>query len=139
MATVGLGRVVRHPFAVTGSMVVAMAAVTSVFGPDLVTGSRHDHLPLPGLLVWLWAAVAVANVRTTFQAGLEAIEAGRLASTVSSVWVIAALLSTLGPVLVTGTDPTRIPLVALTAPIVATMATSSACIAALARRHVLPR
>ena len=51
-----------HPFAVAGSGIIAAAAVITVFAPDLVSGSEHEHLPLPGLLVWLSAAVALSQV-----------------------------------------------------------------------------
>lgn len=95
------------------------AAAVSVAAPDMVTGSEHEHLPLALMTVWLWAAVGTAYAVMTPR------RAGRASWTVavSVVWLVAALTAVAAPVMVTGTDPTRIPLAAVIAPPVAAVVT----------------
>jgi hypothetical protein len=38
--------------------VVLGAIAITLFAPDLVSGSEHEDLPLPAILVWLWADIA---------------------------------------------------------------------------------
>lgn len=97
----------------------ASAALISVAAPDMVSGSEQEHLPLALMTVWLWAVVATAYALMTPR------RASRTGWTlaVSALWAIAALVAVLAPELVTGTDPTRIPLAALIAPPVAAVVT----------------
>lgn len=98
---------------VVGAVVVVLAStVVALFAPDLVTGSAHDHLPLAALTVWPWTAAAVGYV---LMAGRNK-DARDLVLGVSFVWVLVAVVVLAAPSLVTGTDPTRIPLAALIAP-----------------------
>src|SRR6478735_8946074 len=49
----------------TGLAIAAIwIAVTliSVYAPDLVTGTTHDHVPLAAILAWIWGVLASRNV-----------------------------------------------------------------------------
>lgn len=93
-------------------MVVAAATALAVLAPDLVSGSEHEHLPLAALTVWPWAAATIGYVVMAGRSG----DAGELVVSVSLVWIFVAVIAVAVPSLVTGTDPTRIPLAALIAP-----------------------
>ena len=93
--------------------------LTSLFSPDMVTGSRHEHLPMALMTAWLWACVGTVYALWTPQ---RSSRAGWTAS-VAVVWAAMALVTILAPVVVTGTDPTSIPLAVLIAPPVAAVVT----------------
>lgn len=97
----------------------ASTGVTSVLAPDLVSGSEQEHLPLALLTGWLWACVA------SLYALLTPRRESRAGWTVSVVlvWTASAVVAILAPVLVTGSDPTRLPLAVLVAPPAAAVAT----------------
>ncbi|MGD9958712.1 hypothetical protein [Nocardioides sp.] len=117
-------RLGEHP-ATAAVVIVGAATAISILAPDLVTGSAHEHLPLAALTVWPWAAAAVGYV----------LMAGRhdysrdLVLAVSFVWVLVAILAVGVPTLVTGTDPTHVPLAALIAPPFGAVITGFLCIA----------
>jgi hypothetical protein len=113
-----------RPVTAIAAVVVTSAAV-AIFAPDLVTGSEHEQLPLAALTVWPWAAAAV---------GYILLAATRRASRgfvigVTGVWIVVAVVAIAAPALVTGTDPTRIPLAALIAPPFGAVATGFLAIA----------
>ena len=98
----------------------------SVFAPDMVTGSQQEHLPLGGLLAWLWAAAATGYVLMATHAREASDQPTRWLGfelSVLTIWSVVALAGIFAPGLVTGTDPTRIPLAALVAPIAGLVAT----------------
>ena len=95
------------------------AAVTSVLAPDLVTGSSQEHLPLGLMTVWLWACVGSGYALMTPQRGSRA----GWTLGVTLVWVSTAVVTVTAPLMVTGTDPTQIPLAVVVAPPVATVVT----------------
>jgi hypothetical protein len=98
----------------------------SVFAPDMVTGSLHEHLPIGGLTGWAWAAVATGYVLMATRTRAPADDPTRWIGfelSVLTIWVVVALAGTLAPELVTGTDPTRIPLATLIAPVAGMVAT----------------
>ena len=109
---------------------VAVIAI-SLFSPDNVSGSEQDHVPIAAILTWIWGLLASRNVVTTLiQQGDRAHQKGGigiLAGTVAVVWIFAAALAVLGPQIVTGADPTRVPIAALIAPIAAMVLTTTAC------------
>ncbi len=105
--------------------VVVASTIVALLAPDMVTGSAHEHLPLAALTVWPWAAAAVGYV---LMAG-RGKDARDLVLGVSSVWALVAVLALAVPTLVTGTDPTRIPLAALIAPPFAAVVTGFLAIA----------
>jgi hypothetical protein len=102
----------------------------SLLAPDLVSGSEQQHLPVAafatgfwggiGTLVFLWAMGRLrgrAMWRPTWT-GLSVVTLG--------IWAVATILAITLPVMVTGTDPTRIPFAALFAPPAAAMLTALA-------------
>lgn len=100
-------------------MIWAGSAFISVAAPDMVSGSEHEHLPLAMMTVWLWAAVATTYaLMTPRRAPLTT-----WSLSVAALWAITALVAVSAPELVTGSDPTRIPLAAIIAPPIAAVVT----------------
>jgi hypothetical protein len=97
-----------HPMTAVAAIAIA-ALVASVFAQDMVTGSAHEHLPLVALTIWPWAAAAVGYVLMAGRRG----PARQLVLGVIVVWAAVAIVAVAVPPMVTGTDPTRIPLAAL--------------------------
>ena len=93
-------------------VIVAASAVVALSAPDLVTGSSHEHIPLAALTVWPWTGAAIGYV---VMAGRRN-ESRDLVLGVTFVWMVVTLLALAVPTMVTGTDPTRIPLAVLIAP-----------------------
>ena len=104
----------------------------SVLAPDMVSGSEQQHLPLAAFGTWIWGAVASRGVMSAVLrldgegAALDQLR-GQLVGFVAAVWTVAALVAILGPELVTGSDPTRLPIAALLAPVAAAVLTTGAC------------
>jgi hypothetical protein len=107
------------------AVVVAMSGVVAIFAPNLVTGSEHEQLPLAALTIWPWTAAAVGYV---LMAGQRRNSRDRVLG-VTVVWVAVAVLSVAVPAMVTGTDPTRIPIAALIVPPFGAVATGFLAIA----------
>lgn len=108
--------------------------VISVFAPEMVTGSEQDHLPVAAFMSWLWGLLSTgafvwAMGKLRGNATRRSIWIGLTAATLT-VWVVAMILSVTLPVVETGSDPTRIPIGALVAPIAATVLTVLAGITA---------
>jgi hypothetical protein len=116
-------------FVAVGSVLLAVMAA-SLFSPDLITGSNQEHLPLAGMMDWLWGLIAIAYLafvrseRATVTLGLS----------VAILWLAVAVTSIASPSMVTGTDPTQIPIAALIAPIVGCLATGFISLNAMHRR-----
>jgi hypothetical protein len=106
----------------------------SLLAPDLVSGSEQQHLPVAAFGSWLWGLVATAAFvwamgRLRGDAARRPIWIGLAAATIT-VWGVATILSIALPVLETGSDPTRVPIAALVAPVAAALLTAVAGIAA---------
>jgi hypothetical protein len=104
----------------------------SLFAPDMVSGSEQQHLPLAAFGTWIWGAVASRSVVSTLlrldgEGGALDQLRGQLVAFVAAVWIVAALVAILGPEMVTGSDPTRVPIAALLSPVAATLLTTGAC------------
>lgn len=102
----------------------------SLFAPDMVSGSEQEHLPMAALTAWLWGLIAtgtflVAAVHLRGSASRRPVWIGLTVVTLT-VWLVATVLSITLPVFETGTDPTRIPMGALLAPMGATVLTTLA-------------
>lgn len=129
-----------RPPAITGmgalAAIWASVAAISVFSPDLVSGSEQQHLPVAAFATWFWGVVASGSVMS----GMLRINrihgrrplATQLTGAVSAIWVVAAVVSIFSPEMVTGTDPTRLPIAALISPVAAAVLTVAACGAATA-------
>ena len=101
--------------------------VISLFAPDMVTGSEHEHLAVAAFSTWLWGLVSTSAFvwsmgKLRGDATRRPIWLGLAVATIS-VWLVAAILSISLPVVETGSDPTRIPIGAIVAPIAATVLT----------------
>jgi hypothetical protein len=105
--------------------------VISVFAPDSVSGSEQDHVPIAAILTWVWGLVASRSLLGVLLAQRGRPE--RLADVrllvvgVGTLWLLAAGVGAVGPEMVTGSDPTRVPLAAVLAPIAALVLTTTAC------------
>ena len=104
----------------------------SLFAPDVVSGSGQEHLPIAAFGTWIWGAVASRAVMTTLlrlDGGAAHVDQlrGQLVGFVAAVWSVAALVAVFGPEIVTGSDPTKLPIAALLAPVAATVLTAGAC------------
>lgn len=110
----------------------------SLFAPDMVTGSQQEHLPIGGLIGWLWASAATGYVLMATRTRDVSDEPSRWLGfelSVLTIWVVVALAGILAPELVTGTDPTRIPLAALVAPVAGMVATGFVALHATTSRR----
>lgn len=119
------------PWWLAAAAAVAVAvALASIFSPDMVTGSQQEHVPIAGLVDWMWGAVALGY--------LSFLRHGTCDPTVSVsiivLWLAVAATSIFAPELVTGTDPTRIPLAAFIAPVVGAVATAFLTLHALRQK-----
>jgi hypothetical protein len=108
--------------------------VISVVAPDMVTGSEQEHLPVAALSTWLWGLVSTgafvwAMGKLRGHATRQPIWIGLTVATLI-VWSVATILSVSLPRVETGTDPTRIPVGAIVAPMAATALTVLAGITA---------
>jgi hypothetical protein len=111
-------RVLESPLTGVAAIWTCTAA-TSLLAPDMVTGSQQEHLPIAMLTAWLWASVGSAYALMTPQRGSRS---GWTVG-VALVWALMALVAIVAPAMVTGTDPTTIPLATLIAPPVAAVVT----------------
>ena len=109
-------------------------ALISVFAPDLVSGSEHQHLPVAALGSWFWGLIATGAFiwgmgRLRGSAARKSIWTGLAAATLI-VWLVATIASIALPVVETGSDPTQLPVGAMVAPVAATVLTALAGITA---------
>ena len=115
-----------------GALVAIWGAVAaiSLLAPDLVSGSEHEHLPIAAFTTWIWGVVASRTVMSTMlrldDAGADQAR-GQLVGFTAGLWAAAALVAIAAPEMVTGSDPTRVPIAALLAPMAASALTGGAC------------
>lgn len=131
--------VLRLAVAALGAIWVSVLLI-SIFSPDNVSGTQQEHIPLAAILTWIWGLVASRSLVLTLVAHRDEPESDGLRVLVGGVivvWAAAVIMAIWGPVLVTGTDPTRLPVSALIAPIVAMILTTTACqlLSSLGTRH----
>lgn len=116
--------------AVLGIWIVVVLA--SITGPDLISGSQQEHLPLVAMVDWVWGTMATAFV---VLAVLQGIRRGVsdptpwwvLAVGVIAIWLGVLVVTAFGPVLVTGSDPTSVPVGAMGAPVLGIFLTWFVC------------
>ena len=106
----------------------------SLFAPDMVTGSEQQHFPAAAFGAWLWGLAATAAFvwamgKLRGDAVRQPIWIG-LAAATAAVWLVATVLSIALPVYETGSDPTRLPVGAMVAPVAAALLTTLAGILA---------
>ena len=112
-----------------GGIWVAVLLI-SLLAPDMVTGSEQQHLPVAAFATWFWGGVGTlvllwAMGRLRGSASWQPIWIG-LSVVTLGIWALATILAITLPVMVTGTDPTRIPFAAIFAPVAAAMLTALA-------------
>ena len=112
-------------WSMTGLAVLGIWAgvfLATLLAPDFVSGSQQEHLQLVQWTEWIWGLAATASViavaRKGLRRGVETVGAWLVLGVGSAViWLGVAAVTVLAPVMVTGSDPTRIPLAALGAPL----------------------
>ncbi|HYK06202.1 MAG TPA: hypothetical protein VEW11_00395 [Gaiellaceae bacterium] len=108
----------------------AAVLLISLFSPDLVSGSEQEHLPVAAITAWFWGGVGtlvllLAMGRLRGRPSWRPIWVGLSVATLV-IWTVATILAVTLPVIETGTDPTRIPVAAIVAPVAAAMLTALA-------------
>ena len=100
--------------------------VASVFAPVMITGSNHERLAIAALGDWLWGGLATGLLllAAAFTRPERLGMWPMVALVTGFVWLAVAVASVFAPELVTGTDPTTIPLAAMLAPIAGAIVTS---------------
>ena len=120
----------------TVAVIWAAVAAISVFSPDMIHGSEQQHLPVAAVTTWMWgcaASIAAFVTMTRLRGDLDRRPLWIIVFGVTvAIWSAATVISIVGPTVVTGSDPTTIPMAALIAPIVAMAATILAAILVLA-------
>ena len=101
----------------------AVAAI-GVLAPDLVSGSEQQHLPVAAFGTWIWGTVSTFVVLGALRREDADVP---VAYAVAAIWAAAAVVSIASPSMVTGSDPTRLPIAALVAPVTATVLTAGLC------------
>ncbi|MFZ0625541.1 MAG: hypothetical protein WAN34_03505 [Acidimicrobiia bacterium] len=119
----------RYWWVISVSSVLLAVLFASVFSPDMVTGSAHEHLPLVGFIDWIWAAVAIGYLAFVRRDRADMT----LGISVAVLWLAVAVTSIAAPVFVTGTDPTQIPLAAMLAPVLGSIVTGFLALHATSR------
>jgi hypothetical protein len=112
------------------SSVVLSVLLAGIFAPDMVTGSNQEHLPMAGMIDWFWGLVAIGYLAFARRARVDAA----FGISVAILWLAVALTSIAAPVMVTGSDPTQIPIAVLIAPVVGCLATGFITLSAVRRR-----
>jgi len=127
----------RYLFAgITVASIWVAALAASIWTPDMVTGSMHDHVAIAAMSDWFYSAIATGLVLMAFSrraVGNHALWIGFTVA-VAGVWAAVALASIFAPTMVTGTDPTTIPIAAFAAPVGGVIATAFASVFAAASR-----
>jgi hypothetical protein len=115
-----------------GAVLSVLVAVllASVFSPDLVSGTEQEHLPVPAMVNWLWAGVAIGYLAQVGPGRADAT----LTLSIGVLWATVAAASIWTPELVTGSDPTRVPIAALVTPGVGAVTPGFLCLHAV--QHV---
>jgi hypothetical protein len=90
----------------------------AIFAPDLVTGTSQDHFPLALVVGALAGLAATGYVVRAMIRGVGGVTRELVyALAALAIWTAVALVSIYVPEMVTGTDPTRLPIAAVIAPI----------------------
>ena len=104
------------------------ATVAAIFAPDMITGSNHEHMQLAMFVVWPLAAVATGMVLLAAGVSRRGVESagpwGVYAVLITLAWVGTAVAGVFVAPMVTGTDPTTIPIAAIVAPLFAVLVTA---------------
>ena len=102
------------------ALIAIWASITlaAIFAPDLVTGTTQEHFPLALVVGALAGLVATGYVLRAAIRGLGSATRGMIYALLNvAIWAAVAVIAIYVPEMVTGTDPTRLPLAAIIAPI----------------------
>jgi hypothetical protein len=122
----------RYVFAgLTVASIWLATAAASGWSPVMITGTGHERLAIAAVIGWFPAAIAsglvlMAFSRRTRGASLS-LWLGFLIA-IGSIWAAAAFVSIFSPALVTGSDPTTVPIAVFFAPIGGVIATAFASV-----------
>lgn len=116
-----------------GGIWIAVVLI-SLLAPDMVSGSEQEHLPVAAFATWLWGLLSTgifvwAMGKLRGRATHRPIWIG-LAAVTLALWLIATILGITLPRVETGSDPTRLPIGAMVAPVAATVLTALAGVVA---------
>lgn len=122
-------------YAMTG---VALGAIFvswflgALFTPDMVTGSYHEHIPISAYTGWIFDLIAISMLVSAAMRGVRARVTEpapwmALGLGVSAIWLAVTAVSIWGPVSVTGTDPTQVPVMSWLAAIAGVIVTAILC------------
>lgn len=96
----------------------ASVAFAAIYAPDLVTGTTQDHFPLALVVGMLAGLFATGSVLRAMIRGVGGVTRELVYALLNlAIWTAVALVAIFVPEMVTGTDPTRLPLAAVIAPI----------------------
>ena len=99
---------------------------TGIFAPDMVTGTTQDHFPVAVVVALLAGLAATRSLMRAFTRGIGGTSRWALYAVVmGGIWLAVTLVSIYAPVVVAGTDPTRLPIAAIVAPIAGAILTGA--------------
>ena len=101
-------------------------ALTSIFSPDLVAGSDPTSVPVAAII-----SPMAGTIATGFLFIVELVRKSSnswLSVSILTIWLAVALVSIFAPELVTGSDPTRLPLAAVISSPIGAGATGFVCV-----------
>ena len=111
---------------VTVALIWLATAAASVWSPDLISGTEGEHIPLAAILDWSYAALATGLVLMAFArrspGGTRSWSGFTVA--VGGIWFVVAIASIFAPSIVTGTDPSTVPIAVLASPVAGLIATA---------------
>jgi predicted MFS family arabinose efflux permease len=114
-----------HPTTVALTGIWLAAVAIALFSPDLISGSEHEHIPIGAFTIWFHSGLATAYVLTAaaVRGPVDRDPPSGAGWWTATIWVAVAVAAIFGPEMVTGTDPTRIPIAVLVAPIIGMVTT----------------
>ena len=110
-----------------GAIWLAVGAL-SIFTPDLISGTEQEHVPIGAFTGWAHGAIATAFVLLAVAVRSSEPDERRgvwlgYGTGLALLWAAVAVTSIFAPRLVTGSDPTQLPLAALIAPVIGVIVT----------------
>jgi hypothetical protein len=120
----------RYVALAVGAVWISIGAL-SLFTPDLISSPEQEHVPIAALLSWFWGGLATGLILLAAAVGGRDDAGGAwrtFAAIIVTMWAVVAVAGIWSPELVTGTDPTHVPLAAILAPIAGSIGTAFACV-----------
>jgi hypothetical protein len=122
----------RYVFAgLTVACIWLATAAASIWSPVMITGIEHERLAIAAVIDWFPAAIASGLVLMAFsrrtRGASRSLWLGFLIA-IGSIWAAVAAVSIFSPALVTGSDPTTVPIAVFAAPIGGVIATAFASV-----------